>query len=57
VDDGMAIDAVDGGYEAVLEFLLGCPRMWRSTERASLEKPSTRLSLASRPELATTDWF
>ena len=55
--DGMAIDVVDGGYEAVLEFLLDATRMWRSAERASLEKPSTRLSLASGWELATSDWF
>jgi hypothetical protein len=57
VGDGMAIDVVDGGYEAVLEFLLDATRMWRSAERASLEKPSTRLSLASGWELATSDWF
>jgi hypothetical protein len=24
VDDGMAIDVIDGSHEAVLEFLLGC---------------------------------
>ena len=45
VNHGVAVEEIHGGHEAVLEFLLDETRMWRRTERASLEKkPSTRLS-------------
>src|SRR5207237_2908755 len=45
VDHWLAFDVADEGDQAFLEFVLELTRMWRSTERASLEKkPSMRLS-------------
>jgi len=45
MDDGAFVDVVDGGQDALFEFCLEATRIWRSTERASLEKkPSMRLS-------------
>jgi hypothetical protein len=45
VDDGMPVGVVDAGDDALLEFVLGMTWMWRTTERANLEKkPSMRLS-------------
>jgi len=45
MNDGLLIEVIHSGYDAILEFCLDATRMWRRTERASLEKkPSTRLS-------------
>jgi hypothetical protein len=45
VDDGIVVEVVYGSHDAILEFCLEVTRMWRRTERASLEKkPSMRLS-------------
>jgi hypothetical protein len=45
VNDGLAIDVADERHQAFPELCLEQTRMWRSIERASLEKkPSMRLS-------------
>src|SRR5690349_8716512 len=45
VDDRLAVDVVDEGHQAILESCLEVTRMWRNSERASLEdQPSMRLS-------------
>ena len=45
MDDGMTIDIGDAGHDAFLSSCFEVTRMWRSTERANLEKkPSMRLS-------------
>ena len=46
MDDRMSVELVDCGDDALLEFLFRSEtRMWRRTDRESLEKkPSTRLS-------------
>jgi transposase len=45
VNDGIAVEIIYGGHEAILSSCLDATRMWRRTERASLEKKSSmRLS-------------
>ena len=45
MNDGMAIEFIHGGHDAILEFLFGRDADVARTERASLEKkPSMRLS-------------
>ena len=45
MDDGMAIDVVDAGHDALLESCFDVTRIWRRTERANFEKkPSIRFS-------------
>ena len=52
VDDGLPIDEIDGGHDAVLEFSrLDATRMWRRTERTSLEKKSA-MRLSQEPWVA-----
>src|ERR1700739_34366 len=45
VDDRLAVDVVDEGHRRSLSSCLEVTRIWRNSERASLEnKPSMRLS-------------
>ena len=45
MDDWILVEIVHSRHDAILEFLFGATRMWRNTERESLEKnPSMRLS-------------
>ena len=43
MDDGVSIEVIHGGHDAIFEFLFGCDADMAQHQRASLEKkPSTR---------------
>jgi hypothetical protein len=69
VDDGMAIDVVDAGHDALLEFVHSRRRRWQSRSQAleagppCLSSPDrmgvrlTRCIAASFPRFSRTGWF